>query len=118
MESLLSTDSAELSHKLSERVAFLLGRQLDDRKQIYATMKTAYNIRSKTVHGDRLSSKDVERATGLSTTCDNLLRQTLVKIWSSSKLMELFSGKKEVLEEYFMSLTFEGGESGTNAPSI
>jgi Apea-like HEPN len=117
MESLLSTDSAELSHKLSERVAFLLGRQLDDRKQIYATMKTAYNIRSKTVHGDRLSSKDVERATGLSTTCDNLLRQTLVKIWSSPKLMELFSGKKEALEEYLISLTFEGGESETNAPS-
>jgi hypothetical protein len=80
-------------------------------------MKTAYNIRSKTVHGDRLSSKDVERATGLSTTCDNLLRQTLVKIWSSPKLMELFSGKKEALEEYLISLTFEGGESETNAPS-
>jgi hypothetical protein len=31
--------------------------------------------------------------------------------------MELFSGKKEALEEYFMSLTFEGGESETNAPS-
>jgi hypothetical protein len=80
-------------------------------------MKTAYNIRSKTVHGDKLSSKDVERATELSTACDNFLRQTLIKIWSSQKLVELFSGKKEALDEHFMSLTFGGGESETNALS-
>ena len=114
MESLLSTDSAELSHKLSERVALLLGRQSDDRKHIYAIMKTAYNIRSKTVHGDKLSSKDVERAAELSTACDNFLRQTLVKIWSSPKLVEVFSGKKEALDEYFLSLTLGGGEPEPN----
>jgi len=117
MESLLSSDSAELSHKLSERVALLLGKQLTDRKQIYTTMKTAYSIRSKTVHGDKLSSKDVERATELSTACDNFLRQILIKVWSSQKLVELFSGKKEALDEHFMSLTFGGGESETNTSS-
>ena len=57
MEALFCTDSAELSHKLLERVALLLGRQLDERKRIYATMKSAYNIQSKTVHEDKLSSK-------------------------------------------------------------
>jgi len=110
MESLLSSDPAELSHKLSERVALLLGKQLTDRKHIYATMKAAYSIRSKTVHGDKLSPNDVKRVTELSTTCDNFLRQTLIKIWSSQKLVELFLGKKEALDEHFMSLTFGGGE--------
>jgi hypothetical protein len=91
--------------------------KIDLTEAIYATMKTAYNIRSKTVHGDKLSSKDVERATELSTACDNFLRQTLIKIWSSQRLVELFSGKKEALDEHFMSLTFGGGESETNASS-
>jgi hypothetical protein len=114
MESLFCTDSAELSHKLSERVALLLGKQLDERKRIYTTMKTAYNIRSKTVHGDKLSSRDVERVHELSTTCDKFLRQTLVKIWSSPKLVEVFSGKKEALDEYFLSLTLGSCEPEPN----
>jgi hypothetical protein len=117
MEALFCTDSAELSYKLSERVALLLGRQLDERKRIYATMKSAYNIRSKTVHGDKLSSRDVERVSELSTTCDKFLRQTLVKIWSSQKLVEVFSGKKEALDEYFLSLTLGNCEPESNAQS-
>jgi len=55
LECLLSMeDNAELSHKVSERVAFLLGGDTEEKKQNFKLIKDCYTIRSKFVHGQKL----------------------------------------------------------------
>ncbi len=54
----MSASSAELSHQLAERAAFLL-KSLGALRAFKATKK-AYSVRSKIVHGDTLSNKQLE----------------------------------------------------------
>lgn len=52
-ESLFLQDGeGELSYRLRQRVALLLGTGFDDRLKIAEDIKTAYSLRSKIVHGD------------------------------------------------------------------
>ena len=50
-ESLYLKDNKELSYKLSIRVACFLGKDKNEKEQIFKEIKKAYNIRSKMVHG-------------------------------------------------------------------
>lgn len=61
-------ERGELRHRLSVRVAHLLGQNSDDMLEIYKTMKKIYDLRSLVVHGDMLKSDDfgyVEKAIDL-----------------------------------------------------
>lgn len=53
LEALLSGRGAqsELTHRISLRTALLLGRTVQDRKDIYKRVKRFYDLRSKMVHG-------------------------------------------------------------------
>ena len=55
-ELFFSADSSEIVHKLSERIAFFLTNNAEQRIKIYKCVKDAYNIRSKLMHGDCLQS--------------------------------------------------------------
>lgn len=110
-EALFCSDSSEMSHKLSERVAYFLGDTPARRLEIFRHVKAAYNIRSKTVHGDTINKKLAERAVSISVTCDDLLRAAWNKILTTSGLMDLFSGSPQALEEYFISLVLGGAGS-------
>ncbi len=57
LECLLSTDRQELSHKVSERAAIILGKDNNDRLTIYKDMKEIYSQRSKIVHGEGVPAK-------------------------------------------------------------
>jgi hypothetical protein len=105
-EALLSTDASELAHKLAERLAFFCGTTPAERYNIYTTAKTAYAIRSKVVHGDRLSAKLANQAATVSQTCDELLRRCLLKIYETTALFELYEGPQDRLEEFFTKLVF------------
>jgi hypothetical protein len=59
-EALLGTDT-EISFRLAFRVAGLLGRTAAERVQIFTDMKRFYAIRSKIVHGDRLTETQGKR---------------------------------------------------------
>lgn len=111
-ESLFCTDSSELAHKLAERVAFFCGDTAGKRFDVFRTAKTAYTIRSKTVHGDRLSAKLSAQAKAVALECDTLLRTALDKILGSREMHELFVGAPERLEEYLTGLVF--GAEGTS----
>ena len=50
-ESLFVKEKQELSYRLSVRVALLIGKDKQDRKQIFELIKKAYDLRSKIVHG-------------------------------------------------------------------
>ncbi|HKQ97643.1 MAG TPA: hypothetical protein VJV75_07205 [Candidatus Polarisedimenticolia bacterium] len=104
-ETLFLTDPSELSHKLAERVAYFVGTDGPERRSIYDDLKLAYSIRSKTVHGDRLSDRQANEASRLSTRCDSLLRTTLLKIVGSERLTGNFIGNSDALEDYMLKLT-------------
>lgn len=54
LESLLGTSTTELSHRLAERSAIMLGTTTEERIIIYTTIKKSYDNRSTIAHGDLL----------------------------------------------------------------
>ena len=105
-EALFSTETTELSHKLAERIAHFLGSTTSEKMEIYANLKNAYSVRSKVVHGDGLSVNQLAGLIKVSETCDEYLRKSLVKIFSSQGVQEVFNQNSNKLDEYFLKLVF------------
>jgi len=105
-ESLLTTESTELSHKLSERAAFFLGARGHDRLQVFRIMKKAYTVRSKLVHGDTLPPRQIDELPGLALDLDGYLRTMLNAIFESDELRKVFDSHSDAVEEYFAQLIF------------
>jgi len=105
-ESLFSTSNTELAHQLSERIAFFLSRDPRERLEIYKKTKKAYGIRSKAVHGDIISDRDMKEIIETSKHCDELARKIYTKIITSKKIGELFEGPNEQLENCMRDLIF------------
>lgn len=103
-ETLFTTDATELAHKLSERVAFFLGERAEDRRKVFTLVKSAYNIRSKLVHGDTLKQNQIDTLPALCTECDNALRKILWEIFHSDELKKIFDAHNDAIEEYFAAL--------------
>ncbi len=102
-EILFSTSSSELTHKLSERVAYFLGETSIERKVIFETVKRAYSIRSKIVHGEGVAGTDEVQS--ISQEIDELARRLLLKLLTDERAEKIFEENKEALEEYFTDLT-------------
>ncbi|MGB2841213.1 MAG: hypothetical protein WBC40_01855, partial [Halobacteriota archaeon] len=58
-ESLFVKEKAELSYRLSLRVAAFLGENRDEKGKIFTLMRRAYDLRSDIVHGSN-NSKNIE----------------------------------------------------------
>lgn len=101
LESLFSTDSSELSHKLSERIAIFLRDYGYDPIATFDDIKSFYNVRSKVTHGDSLKSSKVEFIPQMSVKLDNYLRTVMNIILDSNDLMEIFNGDKNEFENFF-----------------
>jgi hypothetical protein len=105
-ETLFTTDSAELAHKLSERVAFFLGNQGHSKEKVFSDLKKAYTIRSKLTHGDTLNAKQIEELPLISKTCDRYLREIINTLFSQEQLLRVFDSHNEGVETYFHKLIF------------
>lgn len=108
-EALFSTDTAELSHKLSERTALFLGADGKERLEIFQNVKKAYGIRSKVLHGDKITSKLFDEAERLAPICDSYLRSVSNKIIKSESLFERFGSENGLTDDYFLRLMFIDG---------
>lgn len=100
-ECLFSTDDAEISHKVSFRIAKFLSNEKIERLEIYNLVKKAYNIRSRFIHGER-SQEDQSRLFIIVEKIDNLTRRILNKIILEEK--ETFLKTKEELDEWFKDM--------------
>lgn len=100
LECLFTTDATEVTHKVSERVAFFLSNKATERITISQKIKTAYNHRSKFFHGGKL--KDISNETFFN--IDEIVRRTLVKVLTEKS--EIFMGSQEQLNQYFLDLVF------------
>ena len=74
-EYLFLGDIQELTYKLSQRVAFLLGKRSSQRETIFNNMKKAYRYRSRIVHGDNPPSRD--KLQSIISKTEDYLRQSI-----------------------------------------
>ena len=92
IEALVGTDQ-EITHKLSSRVAGLLGGSDDDRLRIYRLIKGCYGVRSTLVHGGDLKQKEVEFLSSNDELMD-LVRRLLVAFLHLATGKSRFNSKK------------------------
>ncbi len=76
-ESILSTSSSELSHQMAERAAFFLRNKPTERLAHYKRSKRAYAVRSKIVHGDKISNGQLKDILDIADHCDEMARELL-----------------------------------------
>lgn len=106
LESLFSTDTSELTHRLSERVAMFLGGDGDVMEKNYQMMKKCYAIRSQVTHGSHIRDGVAETIPDMSLSMMNMLRLIALKIIESPELSKLFDGENDGIENYFRRLLF------------
>jgi hypothetical protein len=95
LEALLSNDTSELTHKLSERAGWLLGRNMPERFDIVQRVRRAYSIRSKVVHGVADWGVDLGVATETAAFLDATLRQIIRLVRHDPHLYGLFTQDSE-----------------------
>jgi hypothetical protein len=103
LEILFSTTASELTHKLAERVALFLESEPAKRKALFNTIKAAYSVRSKIVHGDEIDAS--EKIVGLSRQIDDIVRRVYLRIIADQDLQDLFDKDKSAVEDYMINLT-------------
>jgi hypothetical protein len=65
LEALYLTELSELSHRLAQRVAKIMGLLGFDPREVYKEIKDAYNIRSKFIHGASYTKREIDDASRL-----------------------------------------------------
>jgi hypothetical protein len=119
-ETLFSTDIQELSHKLGERIACFLEKDVAKRLSLFQTIKKAYAVRSKIVHGSKGSSKAAASIKESSVSCDGIVRRILLQIIENPSIQKYFLGavSDKELEEHFVRLVLGSTTSqGSREPS-
>ena len=96
LESMLLKNNTEpIQQNLAERMAFLIGRDLDERKDIIATVKAAYALRSKFLHHGG-TADDVE-----------VLKKFMRMTWKTMKFLVDNAGRFETTEAAISALEDE-----------
>lgn len=108
LETLFSTDSAELSHKLSERCAFFLGSFGLDKATVFKDIKAAYGVRSKLTHGDSINKKTIEELPGMSQKIDEYLRKIFVILYVENLFVEHIDSAPDKINHIFTEMIFSG----------
>jgi hypothetical protein len=104
LEALFGPSSGvEISHRISERVAFFLEGRGARCQDVYDETKDNYGWRSKVVHGMKTSGVTLAQSTELLLVAEDLVRRSLTKILREG-LAKVFSGKAR--DQYLNSLVF------------
>ncbi|MER3114477.1 hypothetical protein [Bacillus altitudinis] len=112
LETLFSTSNTDVTYKLRERVAWLLGKDFEGRKQIFDDMGVIYDIRSNHVHNSTVpnKAKTKEDLILYSTKLEEYVRLILIKILTEGEINKLYQknnkGKYEdkELEKFFKDI--------------
>jgi hypothetical protein len=106
-ESLFSTDTAGVSHRIAERTAVFVATTGTERRLAYRNVHALYGVRSKVVHGSTIKASNVAELFDLTKRGDEHLRQCVCRILAEPALLELFSTKKaDAIDTYFVDLLF------------
>jgi hypothetical protein len=105
LECLFTTDTIELSHKISERASHYMGGTPQEKLDNYKHIKAAYNTRSGFLHGQKISNSDRKVLAEISFNIDNIIRTILSDV--IFKDSETFKKENTPLEEYYTKLVFQ-----------
>ena len=106
LESLLITSPTELTYRLSQRVAWLLGETAEERYELFQQLKDAYDFRSKVVHGSYASEKKLRNdLIPAVRACDDLLRAVLSQILKDKVLHAYVSGQDKSTDHFEKHMT-------------
>jgi len=104
LETLLTTDSQEVTHKLATRLAKIVGDEMGpaEKADLFKRAKKVYRERSHVVHGE----KSIEQADeSVRKEAFNLTRRLLQKILCNKRYLGLFTvATKAELDEFFVGL--------------
>lgn len=106
LECLFTSDSQEVTHKVSERFAYFLGNDTNERKSFYKLAKDLYKIRSKAVHGQPVKETAENMKTAL-INIDSAARKILVSCLSKDETSSVFSFNNEEYEKWFIDLILD-----------
>lgn len=100
LECLFTTGSSELTHRIAERVAILLGSSAEQRIELFKFVKEAYGFRSTIVHGSSIKEGNEAALVTVCTRLDEVLRQLIVMDH------EVFHMKEGDMDRWFLELLF------------
>ena len=104
LECLFTIDSSEVIHKVSERVAFYIGGELENKIEIFKRVKEAYSVRSKFFHGQAIKGGSIEKMQEISVSIDDIVRVVLHKVIFEDS--ELFLSSQQELQKHFNKQLF------------
>ena len=105
LEALFMGGTAELTYKFSNRVAVLLGETDVEKEDIKTFMVKAYNVRSSTVHGEKVRPVCInEQNIPLETMVEKIEEIVRKSILCFIKLSKTYKDKDAVLKELDRSL--------------
>lgn len=107
LESLLTTDNTEVSHKVTERAVKIIGGDLDNKLKNFKLIKDCYSVRSNYMHGQqnsKMKKNEREQLTTLSNEIDSLIRGLYLELLKNSQIFEYNDSQ---LEEWFKKLVLE-----------
>lgn len=104
LESIYSTSKAEVTFSLSQRVAWFLGNDSNERIDYFETVKKCYKIRSQIVHGTHVSNDLKIEIDSLMLKLEDIIRRSLSKILLDDKILEIFLVQNK-LKDYLNNLT-------------
>jgi len=97
-------DGREITYRLSQRVAFFLGKDRNEARSLFVIAKRGYNFRSKIVHGRWKEDMDSQKRMA---EAESLARDSLERILEDPGLTKTFSEKTR--ERFLDDLVFRNG---------
>lgn len=115
LECILSV-KGENTHKVSERVAWFIGKDSEERKKIYKTIKSAYNDRSNYIHGSTIKhdNNSKKKRELMIIDLDEIVRRVLKKCFKDYPYLNYGANKRdnlalfEEVDEWFNELVITG----------
>lgn len=105
LEALFGADT-EITHQISERISFFIGKTKSEKQKIYKKSKKAYQWRSKIIHGRDLKKLTSALSSQLMETSELFLRKSLMNIFENSRILSKFQKNNEIREEFLRKLVF------------
>lgn len=112
LECLFSRENTEVTHRVSERAAFLLEDNPSGRKAMYEGVKRAYDLRSTVFHGGIIEEKNLVKLPEVCGETDGVLRRAFTKIILNPDLFQMFTEDEKKLKDFFLNLLFSGSPEG------
>jgi len=82
LESLFTTDSFAVTHKVCERVSIYMEEEKDKRRDLYDFISKVYNTRSTFLHGQKFSEENIDQiiSDGDAVRLDEIIRASMIMI--------------------------------------